>query len=195
WVKSPGNEFFTALAEELGDLPVVAENLGVITPEVEELRRRFGLPGMLVLHFAFDPDGGGGLKTDNPFLPHNHTTDAVVYTGTHDNDTTLGWYGTRSPEEQDLIRRYLGCSDEDVVWELIREVYRSVARYAVVPLQDVLELGGEARMNVPSTVGSNWSWRATADQLDPGRAARLRDYARLYGRIPQTERTRPGDED
>ncbi|MFP4491608.1 MAG: 4-alpha-glucanotransferase [Spirochaetaceae bacterium] len=183
WVKSPGSEFFTALAEELGDLPVVAENLGVITPEVEQLRRTFGLPGMLVLHFAFDPDGEGGLKTDNPFLPHNHTFDAVAYTGTHDNDTTLGWYSTRSDEEKDLIRRYLGCSDKDVVWELIREVYRSVAGYAVVPLQDVLELGGEARMNVPSTVGSNWSWRVTKEQLDPGRAARLREYARLYGRI------------
>ncbi|MFO7848980.1 MAG: 4-alpha-glucanotransferase [Spirochaetia bacterium] len=182
WVKAPGEEFFTALSQELGELPVVAENLGVITHEVEELRRKFSLPGMLVLHFAFDPDGKGGIKADNPFLPHNHTSDAVVYTGTHDNNTTLGWYRSRSNEEKDLIRRYLGCADHEVVWELIREVYRSVARYSVVPLQDVLELGGEARMNVPSTVGSNWSWRATPGQLDYGKAGRLREYARLYGR-------------
>ncbi len=182
WVEAPGGEFFRTVKDRLGELPIVAENLGVITPEVEQLRREFDLPGMLVLHFAFDPDGKGGLKSDNPFLPHNHTRDAVAYTGTHDNNTSLGWYRMLSGEERDLVRRYLGRPDDAVVWELIREVYRSVARYAVVPLQDVLELGEEARMNVPSTVGANWSWRVQQEQLDFTVAGRLREYARLYGR-------------
>ena len=183
WVKAPGRRFFSRLREELGELPVVAENLGVITPEVEALRRDFGLPGMLVLQFAFDPDGKGGLDTENPFLPHNHTVDAVAYTGTHDNDTSRGWYESRSEDERDVIRRYLGRPDGEVVWELIREVFRSVSRYAVVPMQDPLELGSESRMNTPSTVGSNWSWRMRTEHMEPGVAARLRELARLYGRL------------
>jgi 4-alpha-glucanotransferase len=182
WVEAPGREFFRTLRDRLGELPVVAENLGVITPEVEQLRREFALPGMLVLHFAFEPDGQGGLKADNPFLPHNHTPDAVAYTGTHDNNTTRGWYEELGEEERDLVRRYLGRSDGEIVWESIREVYRSVARYAIVPLQDPLELGGEARMNLPSTVGSNWSWRVSTERLDFAAAGRLKELARLYGR-------------
>lgn len=185
WVKAPGREFFRTLRRRLGGLPVVAENLGVITPEVEDLRREFDLPGMLVLHFAFDPDGEGGLKTDNPFLPHNHGRDAVAYTGTHDNNTTLGWYRSQGEELRDLVRRYLGRPDEAVVREFIREVYRSPARYAVVPLQDPLQLGEEARINVPSTVGSNWSWRVREEELVPSVADELREYARLYGRLPR----------
>jgi 4-alpha-glucanotransferase len=187
WVKAPGEAFFSTLMARLGEGPeIVAENLGVITPEVEALRRKFRLPGMAVLHFAFEPDGRGGLKTDNPFLPHNLSEDTAAYTGTHDNDTTAGWYGTRSEVEKDLIRRYLGRPDDGMVWELIREVYRSVARYAVVPMQDILELGPEARMNTPSTVGANWAWRMDPEDLAAAadRADRLREYASLYGRLP-----------
>ncbi len=184
WVEAPGEAFFTALLDRLGvGSVIVAENLGVITPEVEALRRRFGLPGMAVLHFAFDPDGRGGLKADNPFLPHNMSVDTAAYTGTHDNDTTAGWYGSRSEEERDLIRRYLGRPDEGMVWEFIREVYRSTARYAIVPMQDILELGSEARMNTPATVGENWSWRMTPGDFERASADRLREYASLYGRL------------
>lgn len=182
WVESPGREFFRAVKQELGELPVVAEDLGVITPEVQALREEFGLPGMKVLQFGFGLDGNGQLDAGNPFLPHNHERDYVVYTGTHDNDTTAGWYARRSEAERDVIRRYLARGDHEVPWELVRQAFASPARRAVLPMQDLLGLGSEARMNTPSTVGGNWSWRVSARQLTDELAGRLRELGQLYGR-------------
>src|SRR5690606_32612241 len=153
WVEGPGADFFRKVRVEVGDLPVVAEDLGVITPDVEELRDAFALPGMKVLQFAF----AGGA--DDPYLPHNYVPNSVVYTGTHDNDTTVGWYQQAPEVERDHVRRYLGRPDPEVVQGLIRAANASVAAIAVVPLQDHLGLGPEARMNTPGKPQGNWSWR------------------------------------
>jgi 4-alpha-glucanotransferase len=180
WVKGPGADFFEAIKQALkqhsGDLPLIAEDLGVITPPVEKLRDRFGLPGMKVLQFAFDQDA------DNDYLPHNYRHNCVVYTGTHDNDTTLGWYQSESEAVRDQVRRYLGRDDHDVVWDLIRLAYSSVADTAVVPLQDVMKLGSSARMNVPSRGEGNWQWRFTRRMITGEIVGRLRELSRLYGR-------------
>ena len=184
WVKAPGVDFFETIKETLGKLPILAEDLGVITAEVEALREQFGFPGMKVLQFAFDSKEAGGLNATNPFLPHNHSYNSVVYTGTHDNDTTRGWYRERTPEEQDLIRRYMARSDDDIVgtyWMALA----SVARYAIVPFQDVLALDSDARMNTPSTLGGNWDWRYRQDALNEWSSSRLADMVELYGRDPQ----------
>jgi len=182
WVKGPGVVFFEAVEEALGDLPILAEDLGVITPGVEELRDHFAFPGMKVLQFAFDAKEAGGLNATNGFLPHNHRRNAVVYTGTHDNDTTKSWYRGRSAEEKDLIRRYLGRPDSDIVWEFIRLAISSVARYAIIPMQDILNLDNDARMNTPSTLGGNWAWRYRTEALNSWSCNRLRELVDLYGR-------------
>jgi 4-alpha-glucanotransferase len=180
WVEGPGADFFEALKGALGqnsaDLPLIAEDLGVITPGVEELRDRFGLPGMKVLQFAFDGD------PDNDYLPHNYLSKCVVYTGTHDNDTTLGWYRRESDAVKDHIRRYLGRDEHDIVWDLIRLAFSSTADTAVIPLQDAMNLGSEARMNVPSRSGGNWQWRFAEDMVGEQIIGRLRELSRLYGR-------------
>ncbi len=175
WVKGPGEAFFRAMESALGHLPVIAENLGLITPEVEELRLKLGYPGMLVLQFAFD-DGAA-----NPYLPHNYARRSVGYTGTHDNDTTLGWFESRTPEERERVRRYLGNNGE-ISWELIRLLFQSVAGMAVLPIQDVLALGTEARMNMPGQAEGNWTWRLFPGQLTTQHAERLREFSELYGR-------------
>ena len=192
WVKGPGAAFFRAVERALGTLPIVAENLGVITPEVEKLRTRFGFPGMAILQFAFGTDPQGPS-----FRPHNYPRDLVVYTGTHDNDTTRGWWtgagagdSTRSPEdvrrERDFCRRYLGFSDDrDVHWAFIRAVMASVADTAIIPLQDVLGLGSEARMNLPGRPTDNWRWRFRADELGAELRDRLGELALLYDRAPR----------
>jgi 4-alpha-glucanotransferase len=185
WIKAPGLEFFEAVRQALGELPILAEDLGIITPEVEALRDHFEFPGMLILQFAFDTPESGALPGVNTYLPHNHRRNAVVYTGTHDNDTTRGWYQERTPAEQDLIRRYLGRPDDDMVWDLIRLAMASVARYAIIPFQDALNLGNEARMNTPSVPGGNWSWRYRPEALNPWVAARLGELVTLYGRDPE----------
>lgn len=185
WVKGPGAGFFETVKETLGDLPILAEDLGVITREVEALREQFGFPGMKVLQFAFDSKEAGGLNATNPFLPHNHTYNSVVYTGTHDNDTTRGWYRERSEQEKDLIRRYLGRSDEDIVWDFIRLALASVARYTIIPFQDVLNLDSDARMNTPSTLGGNWDWRYRPEALSDWASGRLVEMVDLYGRDPE----------
>jgi 4-alpha-glucanotransferase len=185
WVKAPGEALFKAIEEALGDLPILAEDLGVITPEVEALRDEFGFPGMKILQFAFDSKEAGGLNATNPFLPHNHTFRSVVYTGTHDNDTTKGWYQERTQEEQDLIRRYLARPDHDIVWDFIRLAMASVAAYAIVPMQDVLNLDSDARMNTPSTLGGNWAWRYRPVALNPSVSSRLKELINLYGREPK----------
>ncbi len=175
WVKAPGEDLFETVSRELGKLPIVAEDLGVITPEVEALRDRFGFPGMKILQFAFsDPS--------NAYLPHHHVPNCVVYTGTHDNDTTQGWYDAATPQERDFVRRYVGCDGTDATWDLIRLGMRSVADRAVFPLQDLLGLGSEARLNTPGKASGNWSWRYRAEVLTDALAGRLADLTVLYAR-------------
>jgi 4-alpha-glucanotransferase len=188
WVEAPGKEMFTAVRKALGELPIIAEDLGVITPEVEKLRDEFGFPGMRVLQFAFSSD------TKNNDLPHNYHRNVVVYSGTHDNDTTVGWFNsaagagsTRTEEqisaERNLCMKYLNTDGEEIHWDFIRAVLSSVADTAIVPLQDVLGLGTEARMNLPNSINRNWAWRFKEDALTDTHAERLRDLTETYGRI------------
>jgi len=187
WVPGPGAALFDALRAALGPLPIVAENLGVITPEVEALRERYGFPGMAILQFAFGTDPQG-----NTFLPHNYERNLVVYTGTHDNDTVVGWWtggvgdSTRSLEdvkqEKAYTQKYLMSDGREVHWDMIRALLASVANLAVVPLQDVMGLGNEARMNVPGRMGDNWRWRFTGDMLSGAIRERLLDLTMTYGR-------------
>jgi 4-alpha-glucanotransferase len=189
WTKGPGEDFLAALQNAFGGLPIVAENLGVITPPVENLRHQFGLPGMSLLQFAFGTDPQGPS-----FRPHNYSRDLVAYTGGHDNDTTVGWWtssgasdSTRTPEdvrkEHDLARAYLNFNDDaEVNWVMIRAVLASVADIAIVPLQDVLGLGTEARMNLPGRVSGNWKWRYRPGALSKDLSARLRSLTTLYDR-------------
>ena len=183
WVKSPGQELFDAVRKALGDdLPIIAEDLGVITPEVEELRDRNGFPGMKIAQFAFAFDNGR-WQTGNPYLPHNCQSLSVAYTGTHDNNTTRGWYDELDDGMKDYVRRYLECSDGEVVWKMIRALMASHAMWVIFPMQDVLSLGADARMNVPSTCGSsNWSWKMGKEDLHTPAMATLRYYSELYGR-------------
>jgi 4-alpha-glucanotransferase len=188
WVKGPGKALFEVLLTELKELPVVAENLGVITPEVERLRREFGFPGMSLLQFAFGNDPQGPS-----FRPHNYTRELAAYTGGHDNDTTVGWWtstgigeSTRTAEdirkEREFTRVYLGVENEPINWVFIRAVMASVAAIAIIPLQDVLGLGNEARMNLPGTVSGNWKWRNRATALTPEIKARLKALTLAYDR-------------
>ncbi|MDQ4106644.1 MAG: 4-alpha-glucanotransferase [Actinomycetota bacterium] len=175
WVKGPGKDVFRAFSAGLGELPIIAEDLGEITPEVETLRDELGLPGMKVLQFAFS-------GPDNHFLPHDYgDSNWVVYTGTHDNDTTAGWWRSADPEGRSFARRYLG-KDYVCVRDFVRLAYASVAERAVVPMQDLLELGPEHRMNTPGTTEGNWSWRLDKSALTPELAERLRGLAETYGR-------------
>ncbi len=178
WVEGPGKAVFEAVDEALGGhVPVIAEDLGLITDEVRALLRDTGFPGMKVLQFAFGGD------TDNPYLPFNYPDpNCVVYTGTHDNDTTRGWFTSAPDNERAGVLRYLGCDAPDVAFELMRLALASTAHTAIVPLQDVLGLGSEARMNTPGATGSSWSWRVRADQLDPACADRLATLTETYGR-------------
>lgn len=176
WVKGPGAGFFRTLKRELGDLPLVAEDLGLITREVTALRKRFKLPGMKILQFAFDG------STDNAYLPHNHETLSVVYTGTHDNNTTLGWYQDLPDHQRGLVHHYLGDSSEPMPWLLVRTALASVARLSVIPMQDILGLDGAHRMNVPGVTDGNWRWRFHWEQLRDEHRQRMKEWVRLYGR-------------
>lgn len=176
WVEVPGRELFAAVHAALAPFPVIAEDLGLITPEVHALRRELGFPGMKVLQFAFGGDA------DNPYLPHNHEPHSAVYTGTHDNDTTVGWYAALDERTRDHVRRYLAVDGHDIAWDFIRAALASVARIAVIPVQDVLALGSEARMNEPGRPHGNWEWRLRPGQLTAAHAARLRELSELYGR-------------
>lgn len=180
WVQGPGAELFVKIVNELGgNLPIIAEDLGEITPDVIALRNQFNLPGMKILQFAFSTD-----STDK-FLPHNYARNFVVYTGTHDNDTTWGWYrNTATPHERDHFRRYFRTDGHDAAWTMIGAAWESVAANAVAPLQDFLNLGGESRMNLPGRADGNWTWRFTADQITPQLAARIKEMTQLYGRDP-----------
>ena len=168
WVAGPGRAVLDALVEEAGPGTLVAEDLGVITPEVDRLRRDAGLPGMKVLQFAFDG------SADNPYLPVNHGEQSVVYTGTHDNDTTVGWWESLDEPTRAVVRSHLFDRDQPMPWALIALALASSARLAVVPAQDLLGLGSEARMNTPGTTARNWTWQAPADAFDERLAGQLR---------------------
>lgn len=176
WVKAPGEALLNAIAGAHGSIPLVAEDLGIITPEVEALRDEFDLPGMKILQFAFGGD------SDNPYLPDNYDKNCVVYTGTHDNDTTVGWTHTLNEGEKGYILEYLGRPSMPLHCALIQAALGSVANLAVLPMQDVLELGSEHRMNIPGTTEGNWRWRFTWDQLSSERAARLAYLIGLFNR-------------
>lgn len=178
WVKAPGEALLRALFEDSPDgaLPLIAENLGIITPEVEALRERFGIPGMLILQFAFD----GG--SDNPYLPEHHTPNQVVYTGTHDNDTTFSWFEGLTDEEKGAVYRCLGDPPLPMPEALIRSALESVARLAIVPMQDLSGLGGWARMNTPGTTAGNWGWRLTPDSMSQTRTHEISGWVRSSGR-------------
>ncbi|MCX6251902.1 MAG: 4-alpha-glucanotransferase [Bacteroidetes bacterium] len=176
WITCPGKELLQAIRNELGDIPVIAEDLGVITPDVEDLRDSFGLPGMKILQFAFDSN------EPSDFLPHNYTRNCVVYTGTHDNETVRGWYLNAKKEDKKYILDYLNTGGEELNWDLIRLAWASVAYTAIVPMQDVLDLGTEARMNFPGTTVSNWMWRTKPNQLTDQLAERLAHLTILFGR-------------
>lgn len=190
WIKGPGSDLFEALRNELGELPVVAENLGVITPEVESLRREFGFPGMSLLQFAFGNDPQGPS-----FRPHNYAHALAAYTGGHDNDTTVGWWtstgsgeSTRTAEdirkEREFTKAYLDFGNEPIHWVFIRTVLASVAAVAVIPLQDVLGIGSEGRMNLPGTLSGNWRWRFVQGALTAEIRTRLGTLTSMYDRSP-----------
>jgi 4-alpha-glucanotransferase len=175
WVDGPGADLFASIQRELGGLPLIAEDLGLITPDVELLRDQFALPGMSVLQFAFsDPH--------NKYLPHNYANNTVVYTGTHDNDTTRGWFSGLSDTEKHFVRSYLSRDGGDIAWDLMRLAWSSVGDLAIAPLQDVLDLGREARMNTPGVPTGNWSWRVGADAVTAERWDRLTELTELFGR-------------
>jgi 4-alpha-glucanotransferase len=180
WLEGPGVRIFERLTNVLGTLPIIAEDLGIITDEVTAMREELGLPGMNVLQFAF----GGG--SDNKYLPHNYDSNAFVYTGTHDNDTTVGWLRKLDDTTRAHLLDYLGKAEGseagDLCWSLIRLAYASVARAAIIPAQDLLGLDSDARMNTPGTVEGNWAWRAPAGAFTPELASRLAALAKLYGR-------------
>lgn len=176
WTRGGGDGFFNALRAAIGALPIIAEDLGIITPEVEGLRDRFGLPGMKILQFAF------GSGADNPYLPHNHIPCSVVYTGTHDNDTTLGWFAGLKEKERKRVLKYLHIAEAEMPWDLIRVALASVAEIAVIPMQDILGLGSEARMNLPGTAHGNWGWRFDGSADTKAAAQRLRGLVEMYGR-------------
>jgi 4-alpha-glucanotransferase len=177
WVKGPGAELFNALIDALGPIPIIAEDLGVITPDVDALRERFGFPGMKILQFAF------GSGPDNLYLPHNHIRETVIYTGTHDNDTTAGWFAALSKKEKRPVLHYLNSNGKDLVGDMIRSAMASVANRAVIPLQDILRLGSSARMNIPGTSSGNWSWRFAWDDLSTEHGAELHELTYIYGRL------------
>ncbi len=176
WVDGPRDRFFHAVHKALGSLPLIAEDLGLITKDVHELREDFGLPGMRVLHFMLG-------EASNPYWPHNYEPNTVVYTGTHDNDTTNGWYHGLNWHDRQKINDYLGHGIGQPHEEMIRLAWASVAVLAMAPLQDVLGLGGDARMNVPGTPRGNWQWRVRADQFPGGVLERMAYLTGLYGRL------------
>jgi 4-alpha-glucanotransferase len=180
WVEGPGDRLFQALFQALGPLPFIAEDLGHITPEVHQLRERWGFPGMRVLQFAF-----GDNSPENPHKPFNFVQNCVAYTGTHDNDTTAGWFSAGTKREQmerESALRYMKNDGSSPVWDFIRLALASVADTVILPMQDLLGLGSEARMNTPGTIANNWRWRMSSDQLKPELAQRMLEMSRACGR-------------
>jgi len=183
WTRGPGKTLFTAIEKKLGQLPIIAEDLGIITERVTRLRESSSLPGMRVLQFAFEPDGKG------LYAPHNYTSaNTVVYTGTHDNDTSRGWYENADEEEKDYFRRYMNVSGDDAAWDLIRLAYSSSANYAIAPIQDVMNMDSECRMNTPGIPIGNWRFRYTKDMLTDSMAERLLYLTKLFNRLPEEKK-------
>jgi len=176
WVKGPEFDLFDALLAKLGEAPIIAEDLGVITPEVHALRTRYNFPGMRILQFAFS----GAIE--KRFLPHNYDVNTVVYTGTHDNDTTTGWYQQSTLEEREFMRRYMGTDGTDIAWEMMRLAWGSIAVLAIAPMQDILSLGTEARMNLPGQPSGWWRWRLRKEQLSDAVIDRLRSMTEVFDR-------------
>lgn len=176
WMPGPGAELFDAIRAALGDLPLIAEDLGFITPEVHALRQSVGLPGMKILQFGFS-------EADNTHAPHRYDRKTVVYTGTHDNDTARGWFETAPEQEREIVQTYFGESCSKISWALIRAAYSSIAETAIVPVQDILDLGGEARMNTPGAEHGNWAWRLIPGELTHERAQKIRRLAEVTGRV------------
>lgn len=178
WEKGPGYDLFKVMKEKLGNKPVIAEDLGFLTPSVIKLVKKTGYPGMKILQFAFDS------REESDYLPHNYLANSVVYTGTHDNDTTMGWYKNVSRRDRSFAKKYLNIrGNKDVVWNFIRAAIASVSDTAIIPMQDYLGLGSEARINVPSTLGNNWKWRMVPGQLNKELADKIYTMCKLYGRI------------
>src|SRR5258706_1148372 len=178
WVSVPGGELFSALENALGGLPFIAEDLGAITPAVEELRDSFGIPGMRILEYAFDGDPRNG------YLPHNYVRNCVAYTGTHDNETIMGWYRSAAKNQRSFCRKYLPSNGREIHWDMIRSIWASVADTTIAPMEDILGLGNEARMNTPGTGSGNWQWRLTDGELDDEILSRLNELTAIYGRTP-----------
>ena len=177
WLKAPGENFFTSMEATFGyHMPIIAEDLGEIDQSVIDLRDKFGFPGMKVLQFAFEN------PNENNFLPHNHIRNCICYTGTHDNDTTLGWYKNCFEASRDKLRRYFSTDASDICWVMIRACFGSVANMAIVPMQDVLELDSWARLNKPGIGEGNWSWRYKQEAITPHLEKRLFETAKMFGR-------------
>ncbi|MCM1123017.1 MAG: 4-alpha-glucanotransferase [Eubacterium sp.] len=180
WEKGPGYDIFKAMKEQIGNKPVIAEDLGFLTKSVIKLVKKTGYPGMKILQFAFDP------REESDYLPHNYTANSIVYTGTHDNDTTLGWYGSLSRADRAFAKKYLNIrTNKEIQWEFIRAAMASVSETCVIPIQDYLGLGAEARINIPSTLGINWKWRMLPGQFTEELAGRILEMTKLYGRLPK----------
>ena len=177
WIDVPGEQLFQRLQTEFGELPIIAEDLGVITEDVEQLREQFKLPGMKILQFAFDSG------PENPYLPHNHRVNSVIYTGTHDNNTTLAWWRALDSEGKEQVKEYLKRPCRDMPWTLVETALSSVANLAIIPLQDILSLDGKSRMNKPGTARGNWQWRNLPNQLNREITTQLRHVSHLYGRL------------
>ena len=182
WAPGPGHDFFHVVKEKLGELPIIAEDLGVITKPVIKIRNDFNLPGMKILQFAFASD------PDDDFLPHNYPVNCVAYTGTHDNNTTRGWYNAAPDDEKDLCRLYLARSGDDIAWSMIRVLWQSVAAWVLAPMQDFLSLDEWARMNYPGNPSGNWGWRMRSDAINQGLIKRLHNTNFLYGRLSLREK-------
>ena len=176
WIEAPGERLFSLLQQELGRLPIIAEDLGIITPEVEKLRDQFGFPGMKILQFAFDSG------SDNPYLPPNHLPNSVIYTGTHDNNTSLGWWNSLDTEGKQRVRDYLQNPCKKMPWPLVETALASVANLAIIPLQDILSLPATSRMNTPGTATGNWQWRFQPGVLSADITTQLKRASQLYGR-------------
>ncbi len=180
WRKGPGYDLFDTMKKELGDMAVIAEDLGYLTDSVIKLVRKTGYPGMKILQFAFDS------REESDYLPHNYTKNCIVYTGTHDNDTTRSWFDQLQRDDKKFAKEYLGLkSAKDAVWTTIRAAFASVSDTVIIPMQDYLELPGYARINTPSTLGGNWVWRLKKDALTEELGDKMKDFARIYRRLPQ----------
>lgn len=187
WVKAPGKAFFRTLEKELGHLPIIAEDLGFMTDSVKALRKNNHLPGMKIFQFGFTSLPDGSLNTYDDFLAHNWDGDFVAYPGTHDNETFLGWYRSQDDLTRHNVREYLASDDNEIVWSMMRVLMQSHAGWAIVPLQDILELGNEARMNTPSTCNEiNWSWMVDIDRFDDYRISRFAHLVKISGRNGMT---------